>query len=167
MTSKLFVWKNPDPHTISCVTYAEVSPGHQWQEMEESDYEAWESAQRQGTYGPPPPPNSEQAPDIFGFFAEIATNPAMSVPLGDVLSRLMAIKTDENPIHDPIAALALSSGLQNFASNGDPTVFLVGWGLAIRTGLVPSELILGMQTLAAAYLLPSEFIEALQPENPS
>jgi hypothetical protein len=31
----------------------------------------------------------------------------------------------------------------------------------------PDQLILGMQTLAAAYRLPSEFIEALQPENPS
>jgi len=166
MTQKLFVWRQPDPYTIAFVTHADAPPGDQWEEMDQQTYDAWRDAQPfpESSF---PPGNGQTQPDVYGFFTEIATNPQINDALGDVLSRLIARKTEDNPVHDPIAALALSAGLQDLAKTGETAVFLVGWGKAVATGLISPGLITGMQALAAAFRLPSEFIDALQPGDAS
>jgi hypothetical protein len=47
------------------------------------------------------------------------------------------------------------------AADGDSRVFLGAWQKARAAGLIPAEMVTGLQTLAAAHDLPAEFIAGL------
>jgi hypothetical protein len=47
------------------------------------------------------------------------------------------------------------------AANGDSRVFLQAWQSAKALGLVPAELVQGIQMLATAHDLPPEFVGGL------
>jgi hypothetical protein len=73
----------------------------------------------------------------------------------------------------PRLALALGVGLGK-AADGDSRVFLSAWQTARGLGLVPAELVAGLQALAVRFDLPAEFVAGLAgpqqewawPENP-
>jgi hypothetical protein len=48
------------------------------------------------------------------------------------------------------------------AADGDSRVFLGAWQSATALGLVPAELVAGIQALAVACDLPAEFIAGLE-----
>ncbi len=108
----------------------------------------------------PPPP---LLPDVLGFFSELSRNPAIAVPIGDLLAEMMQPRP--NPHHAPQAALGLGVGLGQVADKGDPRVFLDAWHQALERGLLGPELIAGVQQLAQVHNLPAEFIAALQPSG--
>ena len=60
----------------------------------------------------------------------------------------------------PRLALSLGVGLGK-AADGDSRVFIGAWQSAQLLGLVSQELITGVQTLAVAHDLPTEFVEGL------
>lgn len=60
----------------------------------------------------------------------------------------------------PVLHLMLGVGLGQ-AAQGDPATFLAAWGQAVTTGLASAELAAQMQSLAAGFDLPSEFVEGL------
>jgi hypothetical protein len=74
----------------------------------------------------------------------------------------------------PRLALALGVGLGK-AADGDSRVFLGAWQTCRGIGLIPPELVQGMQMLATQYDLPAEFVVGLAgprqlwdwPENPA
>lgn len=100
-------------------------------------------------------------PDVLGFFSALSRNPAIAVPIGDLLAEMMQPRP--NPHHAPQAALGLGVGLGQVADKGDPRVFLDAWHQALERGLLGPELIAGVQQLAQAHSLPADFIAALQP----
>jgi hypothetical protein len=61
----------------------------------------------------------------------------------------------------PRLELGLGVGLGK-AADGDSRVFLAAWQSARALGLVPAELVDGIQALAVAYDLPAEFIAGLE-----
>jgi hypothetical protein len=61
----------------------------------------------------------------------------------------------------PRLELGLGVGLGK-AADGDSRVFLGAWQSATALGLVPAELVAGIQALAVAYDLPAEFIAGLE-----
>ena len=60
----------------------------------------------------------------------------------------------------PVLHLMLGVGLGQ-AAQGDPATFLAAWGQAVTAGLASAELAAQMQSLAAGFDLPSEFVEGL------
>ena len=74
----------------------------------------------------------------------------------------------------PRLALALGVGLGK-AADGDSRVFLGAWQTARGLGMIPSELVQGLQELATQFDLPPEFVAGLAgprqlwawPENPA
>jgi hypothetical protein len=74
----------------------------------------------------------------------------------------------------PRLALALGVGLGK-AADGDSRVFLSAWQTARGLGLIPPELVQGLQDLATHFDLPAEFVAGLAgprqlwdwPENPA
>lgn len=60
----------------------------------------------------------------------------------------------------PRLALALGVGLGK-AADGDSRVFLSAWQTARGLGLIPAELVGGLQMMASQYDLPAEFIAGL------
>jgi len=60
----------------------------------------------------------------------------------------------------PVLHLMLGVGLGQ-AAQGDPTTFLAAWANAVSVGMVPSELVSQMQTLATGFDLPAEFVAGL------
>jgi hypothetical protein len=75
---------------------------------------------------------------------------------------------------DPLLKDSLSIGLGK-AADGDSRVFLGAWQTARMSGLIPPELVQGLQMLATQYDLPAEFVAGLAgprefwdwPENPA
>jgi hypothetical protein len=62
----------------------------------------------------------------------------------------------------PMLDRMLTVGLGQ-ASQGDSQTFLAAWGTALASEMVPPQLITYLQTIAATYDLPPEFIAALSP----
>jgi len=62
----------------------------------------------------------------------------------------------------PAVAMSISVGLGK-AADGDSRVFMMSWAGAHGLGLISPELIAHVQSLAAAYDLPAEFITGLAP----
>jgi hypothetical protein len=62
----------------------------------------------------------------------------------------------------PVLHLMVGVGLGQ-AAQGDAKTFLAAWGLGLAAGLVTAELATRVQTLAASYDLPAEFVAALMP----
>jgi hypothetical protein len=60
----------------------------------------------------------------------------------------------------PVLHLMLGVGLGQ-AAQGDPATFLAAWGQAVTAGLASAELAAQMQSLAAGFDLPAEFVEGL------
>jgi hypothetical protein len=60
----------------------------------------------------------------------------------------------------PRLELGLGVGLGK-AADGDSRVFLAAWQSAKALGLVPAELVQGIQMLATAHDLPAEFVGGL------
>lgn len=96
---------------------------------------------------------------MLGFFAELSRNPAIAVPIGDLLSEMLQPRPHH--AHAPQAALAFGVGLGQVADRGDPRVFLDAWHQALERDLLTPELVAGVQQLAQAHNLPAEFVEAL------
>jgi len=61
----------------------------------------------------------------------------------------------------PRLELGLGVGLGK-AADGDSRVFLSAWQQAKSLGLIPPELVAGVQALAVAFDLPAEFVGGLQ-----
>jgi hypothetical protein len=61
----------------------------------------------------------------------------------------------------PRLELGLGVGLGK-AADGDSRVFLAAWQQAKALGLIPPELVAGVQALAVAFDLPAEFIGGLE-----
>jgi hypothetical protein len=60
----------------------------------------------------------------------------------------------------PRLELGLGVGLGK-AADGDSRVFLAAWQQAKALGLIPPELVAGVQELAGAFDLPAEFVQGL------
>ena len=100
-----------------------------------------------------PIPPAPVVPQWVAFGAVLLADPAINTMLGTALTTA------------PAVAMSISVGLGK-AADGDPRVFVMSWAGAYSLGLISAELIKHVQTLAAAYDLPTEFIAGLAP-NPS
>ena len=96
----------------------------------------------------------------------IEFNNALPVEVDQLLATAQAVS--------PRLALALGVGLGK-AADGDSRVFLSAWQTARGLGLIPPELVQGLQMLATHFDLPAEFVAGLAgprqqwdwPENPT
>ena len=95
----------------------------------------------------PPPPAPE--PQWIAFGAVVMEQVEIKALLNQ------AIVLGESPL-----AMGLAVGLGK-AADGDPRVFLGAWGKAVAGGLASPELIAHLQSMAATYDLPAEFIAGL------
>jgi len=73
------------------------------------------------------------------------------------VNQLLRAAWDANPMLKD----QLSVGLGK-AADGDSRVFLYAWQAARATGLVPQDLVQGIQMLATQYDLPAEFVGGLE-----
>jgi len=95
----------------------------------------------------PEPPAPAQ---WVAFGAVLLADPAVNQMLGAALSAA------------PAVAMSISVGLGK-AADGDSQVFMMSWAGAHSLGLISPELITSIQSMAAAYDLPAEFIAGLAP----
>ena len=127
-----------DPATHKVVEITPVEADGQWRQQ-------WElveltEAEREAYYRATHPPRWIEFSD------------ALPVEVDAVLAAAQAVS--------PRLALALGVGLGK-AADGDSRVFLSAWQTARGIGLIPPELVTGLQTLATQFDLPAEFVAGL------
>jgi len=94
--------------------------------------------------------NGQSTAQWVAFGAVLLADPSVNQMLGAALSAA------------PAVAMSISVGLGK-AADGDSRVFMMSWAGAHGLGLISPELIAHVQSLAAAYDLPAEFITGLAP----
>lgn len=102
-----------------------------------------------------------------------ATHPPRWIEFSDALPAEVDQLLATAQAASPRLALALGVGLGK-AADGDSRVFLGAWQTARGLGMIPSELVQGLQGLATQFDLPPEFVVGLAgprqlwdwPENP-
>lgn len=86
----------------------------------------------------------------------IASNDALPADVSTLLAQVQQL--------DQRLYLGLGVGLGK-AADGDSRVFLGAWGKALAAGLIPAEMVSGLQQLAVTYDLPEEFVAGLGGES--
>jgi hypothetical protein len=81
---------------------------------------------------------------------------ALSLAGSDEIKALLWAIEAVNPVLRDMMGVGMGQ-----AAQGDPTTFLAAWGDAAGAGLVSAELAAQMQSLAAGFDLPAEFVEGL------
>ena len=79
-----------------------------------------------------------------------------SAALPPEVNQLLRATWDANPMLKDQLSIGLSK-----AADGDSRVFLRAWQTARTLGLIPPELVTGVQALATQYDLPAEFVGGL------
>jgi hypothetical protein len=142
----------PDPATHRVVEAQPVEADGQW--LQQWELVELTEAEREAYYRATHPPRW------------IEFNNALPVQVDQLLAAAQAVS--------PRLALALGVGLGK-AADGDSRVFLGAWQTCRGIGLIPPELVQGLQLLATQYDLPPEFVAGLAgprqlwdwPENPA
>lgn len=150
MSQKLFAKLNPDAFTLARKVYAESSPGADWVEMTEQEFEEWVSNQppiaSAGIAEPEPAPDWDQF--RLALRQENGYAPAFQQAM----------------LADPMAGIQLAIGLNTFRSNGDFSDFLGALVAALST--LPAEqgehVAADLMVLSSRCNLPGAFIEAMQ-----
>jgi hypothetical protein len=142
----------PDPATHRVVEAEPVEADGQW--LQQWELVELTEAEREAYYRATHPPRWIEFSD------------SLPVEVDQLLAAAQAVS--------PRLALALGVGLGK-AADGDSRVFLGAWQTCRGIGLIPPELVQGLQLLATQHDLPPEFVAGLAgprqlwdwPENPA
>lgn len=142
----------PDPATHRVVEAQPVEADGQW--LQQWELVELTEAEREAYYRATHPPRWIEFSD------------SLPVEVDQLLAAAQAVS--------PRLALALGVGLGK-AADGDSRVFLGAWQTCRGIGLIPPELVQGLQLLATQHDLPAEFVAGLAgprqlwdwPENPA
>jgi hypothetical protein len=142
----------PDPATHRVVEAEPVEAAGQW--LQQWELVELTEAEREAYYRATHPPRWIEFSD------------SLPVEVDQLLAAAQAVS--------PRLALALGVGLGK-AADGDSRVFLGAWQTCRGIGLIPPELVQGLQLLATQHDLPPEFVAGLAgprqlwdwPENPA
>ena len=93
-----------------------------------------------------------------------ATHPPQWIAFYEALPNDVNVLLSSAQAIDQRLYLGLGVGL-GVATLGDQRGFLRAWGTALAAGLIPPEMVAGLQALAVAHDLPAEFVAGLGGES--